>query len=88
MLTWQMEEAKIAKALQTITWCVTRQIALCDSFLLLTVKLFSGTMKPVGLLRTEWWTLNFPLMLKTKGRRALPSGVGLHPALPLRCCAT
>ena len=55
---------------------------------LLAVKLFLGTMRPLGLLRIELWRLSFPSMLKTRGRRAFPSGVGLHPALPLGCSAT
>lgn len=80
LLTWQMEEAKIAKALQTTVGCIMREPALCSSVLLLTVKLLLGTMKPLGLVRMEPWTLSFPLMLNTRGRRALPSGVGPHPA--------
>ena len=46
----------------------------------LTVKLFLGVMWPLGLLLMELWSCSFPLMLKVRGRRASPSGVGFHPA--------
>ena len=39
----------------------------------------------LSLLLMELWSWNFPSMLKTRGRRASPSGVWLHPARPLGC---
>ena len=78
--------------LSGICQCPQQQGCLCTPFLqtimLLTVKLFLGVMGPLGLLLMELWSCNFPLMLNTRGRRALPSGVGLHPAQPLGCYAT
>ena len=70
--------------------CPHKRGGLCNSFMhivrRLTVKLSLGTMRPLGL-RIELWRLNSLSILKTRGRRSLPSGVGLHPAPPLGCCA-
>lgn len=78
--------------LRGICRCPQQRGSLCNSYgqtvRLLTVKLFLGTMRPLGLLRIELWRLSSPLMLNTRGSRASPSGVGLHPAPPASCYAT